>query len=252
MPFTISHAIYAIPLRHIKPKYFSITGLILGSMSPDFEYFLRLEPYQSIGHSIEGLFVQAIPISVILALFFHFIIKIPFSTHLTSKFSINNRVFQLLNYSELRTTASWLIFLFSVILGFITHIFLDGFTHQHGFFVSLFPILKEQLLLGFPIYKLLQYALSVLGIILLASTLISHITKSKVVKNTQYEVSSQDKRIYWAIVILVMVTLTMAKLLFSDSNNILGIIVVAPITGTIFGIMVSSLLWQVKKRSIVN
>lgn len=59
MPFTISHAIYAIPIRHIMPKYFSVMGLILGSMSPDFEYFIYLEPYVTIGHSIQGLLFQA-------------------------------------------------------------------------------------------------------------------------------------------------------------------------------------------------
>ncbi|SEP14833.1 DUF4184 family protein [Paenibacillus sp. OV219] len=58
MPFTFAHPAYALPLKFINPRYLSATGLVLGSMAPDFEYFLTLEPHQTIGHSFSGLFVR--------------------------------------------------------------------------------------------------------------------------------------------------------------------------------------------------
>jgi hypothetical protein len=50
LPFTFAHPSSSFPIKCIKPRYFSLVGLILGSMSPDFEYFIALEPYQIIGH----------------------------------------------------------------------------------------------------------------------------------------------------------------------------------------------------------
>ncbi|SEF46838.1 protein of unknown function [Flavobacterium urumqiense] len=41
MPFTFSHP--AIILPFLKNKKLSATALIIGSMSPDFEYFFRMK-----------------------------------------------------------------------------------------------------------------------------------------------------------------------------------------------------------------
>ncbi|WP_434297574.1 DUF4184 family protein [Clostridium sporogenes] len=42
MPFTFSHPAIVLHLEKKWNKYFSFTALILGSMSPDFEYFIYL------------------------------------------------------------------------------------------------------------------------------------------------------------------------------------------------------------------
>ena len=42
MPFTFAHPAIVLPF-YKKPKFFSMTTLIIGSMSPDFEYFLRMK-----------------------------------------------------------------------------------------------------------------------------------------------------------------------------------------------------------------
>ena len=41
MPFTFSHPAAVLPLRLLPRHWFSLTGLVIGSMVPDFEYFLR-------------------------------------------------------------------------------------------------------------------------------------------------------------------------------------------------------------------
>ncbi|OAB48362.1 hypothetical protein PBAT_01615 [Paenibacillus antarcticus] len=90
MPFTFAHPLYAAPLKLLKPKYMSLTGIILGSMAPDFEYFIALEPYQSIGHTTKGFFIQAIPLSILLAFVFHLLIKVPLTRNLPSLFDMDN------------------------------------------------------------------------------------------------------------------------------------------------------------------
>jgi hypothetical protein len=51
MPFTLVHPIVTIPIR----KYgFPLSALIIGSMTPDFNYFIF--PKLSVGHTLLGQF----------------------------------------------------------------------------------------------------------------------------------------------------------------------------------------------------
>ncbi len=49
MPFTFSHP--AIVLPFLKKKHFSATALVVGTMSPDLEYFFRMKIQSEISHT---------------------------------------------------------------------------------------------------------------------------------------------------------------------------------------------------------
>ena len=51
MPFTFAHPAIVLPF-YKKPKFFSMTTLIIGSMSPDFEYFLRVKIKSDMSHTL--------------------------------------------------------------------------------------------------------------------------------------------------------------------------------------------------------
>lgn len=246
MPFTISHAMFAVPLKYIKPKYFSTTGLILGSMSPDLEYFVMLEPYRSIGHSLSGLFLQAIPLSLIIAYLVHYVIKVPLSLHITSRYDLNTRFYHFLQLENLRSSRSWIVLIMSIVIGFVTHIFIDEFTHAHGHFVNIMPVLNEQLIMNMPTYKLLQYGSSMLGMILLIFLLAYYLYRSNPLSSNTIKVSQKQKYMYWFIVIVTAILITLLKLLLSSSHNILGIMFVAPFSGTFIGIVAASIVWRMK------
>ncbi|MBA2937416.1 DUF4184 family protein [Paenibacillus sp. CGMCC 1.16610] len=129
MPFTFAHPTYAFPIKLISPRWLSTTGLVLGSMAPDFEYFLALEPHQVIGHSFAGLFLQGIPLCLLFAYLFHFYVKESLVLHLPSILNINRRGYDLLSSWRLRTFSDWFVYVLSVIIGFLSHITLDAFTH---------------------------------------------------------------------------------------------------------------------------
>lgn len=158
MPFTFAHPLYAFPLRSLKPAYFSLTGLILGSMAPDFEYFIALEPYQRIGHTHAGLLLEAVPLSVLFALLFHRIIRLPLAVHLPSIFGLDSRAYELLRPWTMNSILHWVVFVISVTIGFYSHLFVDHFTHQSGFFVERFPLLRHSFA-GIPLFKIAQHSL---------------------------------------------------------------------------------------------
>ena len=68
MPFTISHAAAVLPLQKTR---LPLAALMIGSMSPDFAYFLPGEPLREDTHSIAGIFWFCWPVSV--ALWFLFV-----------------------------------------------------------------------------------------------------------------------------------------------------------------------------------
>ncbi|MGF7050785.1 hypothetical protein J2T13_005335 [Paenibacillus sp. DS2015] len=242
MPFTFAHPIYAIPLKYISPKYYNLTGLILGSMAPDFEYFLMLEPYSSIGHSIAGLFFQGIPMCLLIAVIFHFTVKESFVIHLPSIFNLNQRAYNIMGEWGLRSLRDWIFFMLSVVVGFISHITLDAFTHVHGYFVIRFSLLSEVLFFNLPLYKMLQHSLSVFGLLAIFVVIISRLYRSNPTIGGMPKVTRKQKKLFWLIAITISVATTCLKLWITTSNNVIGIVVVSPISGLCLGLVLTSLI----------
>ncbi|NDI36526.1 DUF4184 family protein [Chengkuizengella sediminis] len=246
MPFTFSHPLYAIPLKWIKPKYFCVTGLVLGSMSPDFEYFIALEPYRTIGHSVTGLFMQSIPLSILFAFIFHKIIVKTLSLHLPSFYNLDMRSYQVFHSWQLNTFRKWIVFLTSVVIGFYSHIFVDSFTHTGGYFVLRFSFFSNTIN-SIPIYKFLQHILSLSGLLFLTLLCFKVLRKQNNFQRKRI-ISQKQKLKYWSVVLFTALVVTTLKLLFTSSTNIIGIIIVSPISGTLLGIFAASMFYKINKR----
>lgn len=251
MPFTFSHPVYAWPLRYISPKYMSITGLVLGSMAPDFEYFLMLEPFRSIGHSITGLFVQAIPLCVLFAIVFHYIMKESLALHLPSAFQLDRRAYNILGEWGLRNLKDWIVFIYSVVLGFISHVSIDALTHAHGYFVIRYSLLRNLIIFHLPLYKILQYSLSVLGLLTIVAVIMLRLYWSNPSSRDIPRVTKKQKVKYWSVVIAVTMVTTGLKITLTTSVNIVGILVVAPISGIGLGLLLASIITRNSRKPAV-
>lgn len=73
MPFTFAHPAIVLPLR--KCKWFSFSALVFGSMAPDFEYFFRMQPFSVYSHTMLGLWLVDLPIAVLLAFLYQYVVK---------------------------------------------------------------------------------------------------------------------------------------------------------------------------------
>ncbi|MHA0857180.1 DUF4184 family protein [Paenibacillus sp. CMAA1364] len=248
MPFTLAHPMFAAPLKVMKPKYISLTGIILGSMAPDFEYFIALEPYQTIGHSLEGLFYQAIPLSIVLAFVFHYLIKVPLAHNLPSIFQLDAKAYGIIQEWKLDKLRSWVVFIISVIVGFYSHILVDAFTHQSGKMVSKYIFLQGHMV-GIPIYKLLQYTLSIVGLFVEGIIILRMLNKSPV-SNKYISIATVAKIKYWTLVFLIMLTTILLKLIFTSSHNLIGIVIVSSISGFFIGLVVSSIVYIKQQADI--
>ncbi|MFD1954469.1 DUF4184 family protein [Paenibacillus thailandensis] len=165
MPFTLSHPLYAVPLRKLIPAL-SATGLALGSMMPDMEYFIAMQPVRTNGHTLAGFILNGIPLCTALAYAFHRIVMSALPYLLPSAGGLNRFAADCRSDWSLKSLRSFISFYVSLFIGFLSHLFVDGWTHRTGFYVNMFPSLRKPVVAGFPGYWLLQQSLSVIGLLL--------------------------------------------------------------------------------------
>ncbi|WP_375560353.1 DUF4184 family protein [Bernardetia sp. OM2101] len=163
MPFTFSHPAIVLPLGILWQRYFSLTALIVGSMTPDFEYFLRLKVRSDFSHTLLGVFWFDLPLGIILCFVFHLLIKKSLFKNLPTflQTCFNDFLdFDFVDYFKKR----FLIVIFSLLLGVFSHLFWDGFTHHDGFFVELFSVLQTKTAFySIPVFKILQHFSTLIG-----------------------------------------------------------------------------------------
>ena len=134
MPFTISHAAAVLPLQKTR---LPLAALMIGSMSPDFAYFLPGEPLREDTHSIAGIFWFCWPVSVALWLLFVRVLEQPTFALLPdrwrARFAPSDRE---ISFKTLALASA------AVMLGAATHILWDSFTHRGTAVVDALPALR--------------------------------------------------------------------------------------------------------------
>jgi len=167
MPFTFSHAAAVVPLHR---RGLVLSALVVGSMAPDFEYFLRLERTTTISHTVPGLFLFCVPAGLVVLSLFHFLLKRPLLALLPA--SHQQRLLPVTHEFSLLPARRFLLILLSLALGTFTHLAWDSFTHYYGWMVQQWPWLQMTILqipLGrLQVYKALQHGSTLVGLGLLA------------------------------------------------------------------------------------
>ncbi|MBP7147485.1 MAG: DUF4184 family protein [Acidobacteria bacterium] len=170
MPFTLAHPAAVLPLHPWCRRHLVWSALVIGSVIPDLEYFIRLQPRSAISHTFLGSFVFGIPAGIALLLLW--------------RLALRPAVLSLLPPAQQRALrppeplgpSRWPWVVVSLLLGAWLHLLVDGFTHGNGWAVERVELLRAPLF-GFewPLYKLLQYGGSVLGLALLLAAYLAWI-----------------------------------------------------------------------------
>ncbi|MCC3152800.1 DUF4184 family protein [Hymenobacter sp. BT770] len=132
MPFTFSHPALVLLLLRKPTKWLSATGLLAGSVVPDFEYFLRMRKGLSYySHTWTGLLWFDLPFAVLLTVLFHQVVRMPLLAHLPAPLSARFVPFSSLNWPQVLRNR-WPVVLLSVLIGVLTHFGWDWFVHRSG------------------------------------------------------------------------------------------------------------------------
>jgi hypothetical protein len=163
LPFTVSHAAAVLPLHRLSKHKLPLTALMVGSMAPDFGYFFSHEASRQLTHSFSGLFIFSLPVGLFVWLFYVAILEKATITLLSDRWHTR------FAHTEAITPSLVARACIAILLGAVTHLLWDSFTHRGTFVTDAFPALLGQSP-GFrwlPIYHLLHGLSSVLGLVIL-------------------------------------------------------------------------------------
>jgi len=168
MPFTVSHAAIAAPLAR---RGLILSAVVAGSMAPDFQYFLTLSVDDRGWHVFPGLFLYALPAALIALWVFHRVLKRPLVRILPENHRIRlAKVDADFPFLPLRRFA---LIVASTLVGLLTHVGLDAFTHRDGIVVELLPVFRTHVLANSLVTLALCDLLQDIGTVLLSVVLVA-------------------------------------------------------------------------------
>lgn len=240
MPFTFSHPAVILPLTYLPKKWFSLTGLVIGSLMPDFEYFLRMRIKSNYSHTLDGLFWFDLPLGLLLTFIFHDIVRNSLFDNLPTFFKSRFSIFRQFDWNE-HFKRNWFVVVISILIGAVSHILWDSFTHERGYFVQTIPTLTNTIdLCGrqIPILKILQHSSTIIGGLVIAFA----IYKLPIDKTESENVNLK----YWIIFAGLTLIIIATRLLCGLDIRQYGNIIVTGISATLISLISTSLINEKK------
>lgn len=229
MPFTFSHPAAVLPLAFIRKKWISVTGLVIGSITPDFEYFFRMEQDSIYSHTWAGIFWFDLPLSLLLVYLFNSLIKKEFIEHLPQ---FLNKRFSQFESSErnLNSLRDFIVITISLIIGITSHIIWDKLTHKTVRFID------EQ-----EHYTVFWEANSLAGAAVIAAVILKMPEGRKTKKS--------NILFYWLLLLIITSSVIYIRFLATTELRDLGI---SAISGFFIGLIVTSIAEKLKKKNLIR
>src|SRR5437868_5069951 len=213
MPFTFSHPAAVLPLRILPRHWFSFTGLIIGSMVPDFEYFLRMNVESNFSHTVAGIFLFDLPVGIIAAFIFYNIAAAPLIDNIPAFFASRLSFLKNSDWNNYFKNNILKVCL-SFIAGAILHVVWDNFTHENGHFARAIPGFSDvRMVYGIQTAycHILQHASTLVGGLMVAVSVLL----LPVDVNYQPTLSVN----YWRIATILFILLVAVRLWFGLGPN---------------------------------
>lgn len=236
MPFTFSHPAIVLPLTSLPARWFSLTGLVIGSLTPDFEYFLRMRMVGNIGHTVIGILLFDLPVGLLLTFIFHNIVRNRLVVNLPAPLACRLMQYTSFNWNT-HFRNSWLVVVTSILVGAASHIFWDSFTHRGGFFVEMIPTLERKIIL-------LDYHIEIFRIVQHTSTIVGGITIIYVIARLPIKrtINGGINPKYWITVIVIALIAVLIRVTARPEYLSYGNIVVIAISATLIGLTLTPLV----------
>jgi hypothetical protein len=236
MPFTFSHPAVVLPIYRAKRRFLSLTGLVVGSMTPDFEYFLRLRVRSDYSHTLGGIFWFDLPLALIACFLFHFVIRRQLIMNLPVILRRRFDIYIGLDAQSIFVNRMSVVIL-SCLIGIISHVFWDSFTHRTGLVVSIIPFLQNSIRLSgwsLPIFKIIQHLSTLVGgVVILYYVAILPSSNNSFAKPNSF---------FWLATALVLLLVVLLRFKIGVFVYGVGDLIVTIISGGVLGIFLASLI----------
>ena len=243
MPFTFCHPAIVLPLNRIKSL--SLTGLIAGSVAPDFEYFIRMADKRVYTHTWSGVLWIDTPLALVLTFLFHNVVR----NHLINNapVSFQRRLkryidFNWFSYFKKR----WPIVIICAVMGIYSHLIWDAFTHESGYFVQHLPFLLASVPVGsfrLEVPMLLQVLSSIFGALVIYFALWQLPVDTNTIINPNY-------LHFWKKVWLITILIFSIRFFFGVSYEIEDVVI--PAFSAFLAALVVTSIFQEKQQTFIK
>jgi hypothetical protein len=238
MPFTPAHAAIVLPFVKLNHRYVSATGLIAGSVAPDFEYFLKFSVDSFYSHTLLAILYFNVPMSFLLSLCFHQVIKRNLIRNLPDFLQSRFQVILETDFPAYVKKFPMAVIV-SCAVGAASHIFWDGFTHAGGYFVQHLSFYKGASLsfegVNYPLWYALQHISTIIGLTVLCIYIL-------LMERDKRNVYPQPMWRYWLFLVLITILVTCIRFVIHPSDFELGNFVVTVISGFCIGLIICGLI----------
>ena len=247
MPFTFSHPAIVIPLKKWKPGWFSYSGLVIGSMSPDMLYFIQMDGEADYGHSLPGIFMFDIPFTLLATVFFHRWLRNILILYLPSPLNRKYAKYLPLNvFPFLRR--KWYVVGLSGFIGAVSHILWDQVGSVQGWVYQQDPqFFEKHVQIGFislELYVFIEYLWSVLGLLFIGWVVFQEKEEFAI-----KQVSALSKFYFWFSILFVTGAVIIIKLLADPQPYSLGSLFVIGISGFFLALLISCFLFSFSRSA---
>jgi hypothetical protein len=199
MPFTVSHVAAVLPVYRQLSRAHVFSAAVIGSMVPDFGLLLPGSFARWQTHSVPALFLFCLPLGM--------------TAYWLTQLLIRPAVLEVLPdgpYARLRAAppaapltqlSAWLSAAAALLLGAVTHLIWDGFTHENARGVRMFPLLTDYgpELSGHPLqlYRWLQHGSSLFGLAVVVAALILWLRHAPAPAEPPVRCIARPERLAW-------------------------------------------------------
>lgn len=241
MPFTFSHPAIILPFAKIRSAYVSMSCLVVGSMTPDFQYFLQMKLKGRIMHTWYGAFWVGLPVALLSVLVFHLIVKQPLINNLPAYFQTRLRGLHDMDFLK-AFRENFLAYLVCLQIGVLSHVFWDSFTHANAYFVEYMEFLSwkvdHEIFPDRPFFRYFQHISTLVGAV--AMVWYFHLLPQK-----HDDLRSVSFR-YWLVVIGSMVSVFAIRSSFGF--RFFGDGVVSMISSLFIGLIVAGFVFHSPRK----
>jgi len=215
----------------------------MGSLVPDFEKFMRMKAYDDYSHTWESIFYFNLPVAIIFSFIFHLVVRNVLIDNLPHFLAQRLSRFKKLNWI-MHFKKHYPIIISSILIGVLSHLVWDSFTHVDGKLVKWYPFLSIMVYwerFGMSIYNILQYSTSGLGVLVIGYAVLS-LPPERITK------PNKNKIYYWlTFVITALIIFGLRMVAGLDLSRLLDCIVSA-ISALLLSLIITSF---VAKRGTV-
>ena len=215
-----------------------MTGLIIGSMAPDFQSFIIPDGDKTQSHTWWGIIWFCIPVSLLIAFVFHLSIREMLISHLPRMFQIKFARYKDFDWIS-RFKRYWPVVIVSVLIGGASHLFWDSFSHFNGFFIRDNASLQGNAEIGgksIEIPFLIQYLNSGIGLLIVVIAILQ-VPRTR---NVRIRIVIMK---YWLIMAVISVFLILFRL-ESMENYKLDDLLTSCISALAVALLITSLLFK--------